>query len=69
MSAINPRDWLPAIEVTSRLLDALLRKNFHKLYMSVCVCVSLLTNQNSINKEIKCRLEAGNSCYYSVHTP
>ena len=29
---------------------------------------SLLTNQNSIQKEIKYRLKAGNSCYYSVQT-
>ena len=29
---------------------------------------SLLTNQNSIQEEIKCRLKAGNSCYYSVYT-
>ena len=29
---------------------------------------SLLTNQNSIPEEIKCRLKAGNSCYYSVKT-
>ena len=29
---------------------------------------SLLTNQNSIQEEIKCRLTAGNSCYYSVQT-
>ena len=29
---------------------------------------SLLTNQNSIQKEIKCRLKAENSCYYSVQT-
>ena len=29
---------------------------------------SLLTNQNSIHKEIKSRLKAGNSCYYSVQT-
>ena len=28
--------------------------------------VSLLINQNSIHGEIKCRLKAGNSCYYSV---
>ena len=27
---------------------------------------SLLTSQNSIQEEIKCRLKAGNSCYYSV---
>ena len=29
---------------------------------------SLLTNQNYILEEIKCRLKAGNSCYYSVQT-
>jgi len=27
-----------------------------------------LTNQNYIQEEIKCRLKAGNSCYYSVQT-
>ena len=25
-------------------------------------------NQNSIQEEIKCRVKAGNSCYYSVQT-
>jgi hypothetical protein len=29
---------------------------------------SLVTNLNSIQEEIKCRLKAGNSCYYSVQT-
>ena len=29
---------------------------------------SLLTNKNSIQEEIKCRLTARNSCYYSVQT-
>ena len=29
---------------------------------------SLLTNQNSIQEEIKCRLKADNSCYYLVKT-
>ena len=30
---------------------------------------SLLTNQNFIQEEvIKCRIKAGNSCYYSVQT-
>ena len=29
---------------------------------------SLLTNQNSIQEEIKCRFKAGNSFYYSVQT-
>ena len=27
---------------------------------------SLVTNQNYIQGEIKCRLNAGNSCYFSV---
>ena len=27
---------------------------------------SLVTNQNSIQEEIECRLKAGNLCYYSV---
>ena len=30
---------------------------------------SLLTNQNYIQKKIKCRLKAGNSLYYSLQTP
>ena len=29
---------------------------------------SLISNQNSIQEEIKCRFKAGNSCYYSVQT-
>ena len=29
---------------------------------------SLLTNQNAIPEEIKCRLKARNSCYYSVQS-
>ena len=29
---------------------------------------SLFTNQNSIQEEIKCRLKAGNLCYYLVQT-
>ena len=27
-----------------------------------------MTNQNFIHEEIKCRLKAGNACYYSVQT-
>ena len=30
--------------------------------------VFLMINKNSIHKEIKCRIRAGNSCYYSVQT-
>ena len=29
---------------------------------------SLVTNQNSIQEEIKCRIKAGKSCYYSDQT-
>jgi hypothetical protein len=29
---------------------------------------SLMTNHNSIQEEMKCRLKAGYSCYYSVQT-
>ena len=29
---------------------------------------SLLTNESSIQEEIKCRLKAGNLCYYPVQT-
>ena len=29
---------------------------------------SLLTNQDSIQDKIKCRLKVGNSCYYSAQT-
>ena len=29
---------------------------------------SLVTNKNFVQEDIKCRLKAGNSCYYSVHT-
>ena len=27
-----------------------------------------MTNQNSVQEEIKCRLKAENSCYYTVQT-
>ena len=27
---------------------------------------TFLSNQNSIHEEIKCRLQSGNACYYSV---
>ena len=33
------------------------------------VPMSLLTNQNSIQDEIKCALTAGDSCYYLVQMP
>ena len=29
---------------------------------------SLVTNENSIQEEMICRLKVGNSCYYSVQT-
>jgi len=39
---------------------------YYKCQGNALVRDSLLTNQNSIQVEIKCRLKAGNSCYYSV---
>ena len=42
-----------------------------KSYEKVKTCKylsSLVTNQNYIQEEIKCRLKAGNSCCYSVQT-
>ena len=37
-------------------------------YEKVKTFKTLLTNQNSIQEVIKCRLRVGNSCYYSVQT-
>ena len=42
--------------------------NFYEIVKSVKYLGSLVTNTNSIQEEIKCRLKAGNSCYYSVQT-
>ena len=43
--------------------------NWLKIKVKTFKCLgSLLTNQNSIQEEIKCGLKAGNSCYYSVQT-
>jgi len=40
--------------------------NFYEKVETFKYSGSLLTNQNSIQEEIKCRLKAGNLCYYSV---
>ena len=42
--------------------------NSHEKMKTFKYFASLLTNQNSIQEEIKCRVKAGNSCYYSVQT-
>ena len=42
--------------------------NSYKNVKTIKYLGSLLTNQNSIHEELKCRLKAGNSCYYSVQT-
>ena len=42
--------------------------NFYEKVKNFKYLGSLLTNQNPIQEEIKCRLKAGNSCYYSVQT-
>ena len=43
-------------------------KNSYEKFKTFKDLGSLLTNQNSAQKIIKCRLKAGNSCYYSVQT-
>ena len=42
--------------------------NSHEQVKTFNCLYSLFTNRNSIQGEIKCRLKAGNSCYYSVQT-
>ena len=44
--------------------------NFYEKVKTFKYIGSLVTNQNSVQEEIKCRLKAGNSCscYYSVQT-
>ena len=42
--------------------------NFYEKMKTFKYLGSLLTNQNYIQEEIKGRLKAGNSCYYSVQT-
>ena len=42
--------------------------NSHKKVKTFKYLGSLLTNQNFIQEEIKCRQKTGNSCYYSVQT-
>ena len=45
-----------------------LGSNSYEKVKTLNIFGTLLTNQNSINEETKCRLQAGNSCYYSVQT-
>ena len=42
--------------------------NFFEKVKTFKLLGSLLTNQNSIHEEIKCRLKAGDSYYYLVQT-
>jgi len=42
--------------------------NSHEKVKTLKYLRSLLSSQNSIQEEIKCRFKAGNSCYYSVQT-
>jgi hypothetical protein len=42
--------------------------NFYKKVKTFKYLDSLVTNKNSIQEERKCRLTAGNSCYYPVQT-
>jgi hypothetical protein len=36
------------------------------MYYEIYLLGTTLTNQNSIQEEIKCRLKLGNACYFSV---
>ena len=42
--------------------------NLYEEVKSLKYSGSLVANQNPIQEEIKCKLKAGNSCYYSVQT-
>ena len=42
--------------------------NFNEKVKTFKYLGSLVTNPNYIQEEIKCRLKAGNSCYYSLQT-
>ena len=42
--------------------------NFYEKLKTFKYLGSLLTNQNYIHEEIKCRIKVRNSCYYSVQT-
>ena len=42
--------------------------NFYEKVKSFKYLGTVVTNQNSIQEEIKCKLKAGNSCYCSVQT-
>ena len=67
--------WLGLV-VTSLLFHLLCKNNEISIfvYMTYEKVIafkflgSLLTNQNFIQEEIKCRIKAGNLCYYSVQT-
>ena len=42
--------------------------NFYEIVKAFKYLAFLVTNQNSVQEEIKCRIKARNSCYYSVQT-
>ena len=42
--------------------------NFNQKVKTFKYIGSLVTNQNAIQEKIKCRIKAGNSCYYLVQT-
>ena len=55
--------WVPlAVELVG------IKEIGSEYYVTFKYLGSLVTNRNPIQEEIKCRLKAGNSCYYSVQT-
>ena len=59
--------WDYILNLRQIFLLGLVFKPGWKIMLLVLIS-SLLKNQNSIQEEMKCRLKAGNSCYYSVQS-
>ena len=58
----------PSCNLIMQSFKGTLDSNSYEKLKTLQLLSSLLTNQNSTHKEIKFRLKAGNSCYYSVQT-
>jgi hypothetical protein len=58
--------WKKAVMISNEHIR--IGSNSYEKLKSINYLGSLVTNQNYIQNEIKCRLKEGNSCYYSVQT-